>query len=96
MSARSFFQLLILAAVLLTVLTGPLSVACGTDGPWVILFAETTEDVEEDDDRDDLFVRDAELTVEATLPIATCTVGSTDTEIPVVCGPPNERGPPVV
>jgi len=93
---RNFFQFLICAAALLTVLTGPLSVSRGTDGRLAILFAEITEEVEEDGERDDLFEHNVEPIVETIHHIATDTVGSTDTDIPIVCGPHNERGPPVV
>ena len=64
------------------------------------MIAETTEDAgeeaEDDDERDELFVGAAEPIVEIVFHSCSFSVISTDTDIPILCGPHNERGPPVV
>ena len=92
---RACLQCLVFAATLLTISNGSLSILYGTDGPLVILCAETAEDIEQGQ-RDDLFARVSEPLVETTNLVSTLPVPSTYIDSPIVRGPQNERGPPVV
>ena len=90
-SIRIFLLLLTSVAVLL----GQFAVSGGADGPLSFLVPEKTEDLEEDDEREDLFSCDAESVVESAFHVSEVSISSSFIGVPIVCGPHNERGPPV-
>jgi hypothetical protein len=91
MSIRILLLLLTSAAVLL----GQFVVSGDADGPLSFLVPEKAEDLEEDDEREDLFLSDDGSVVETAFHVSEVSIWSTFLGVPIVRGHHNERGPPV-
>jgi hypothetical protein len=85
-------HLLIFSAFLLTAV-GSLPVLYGTDGPLTTNPFVEVEDAEEDQ-RDDGFAIVWLPTAQVDLPVSISSALPSWRDIPIVCGPHNERGPP--
>ena len=85
-------RLLLFTAALLTV-AGSLPVYCCNDCQWATFFAEA-EDGEEDQ-REELIADTSEPVVDKILQLLCSSDLTVSAETPIVCGPHNERGPPV-
>lgn len=91
MSIRILLLLLTSAAVLL----GQFVVSGGADDPLSFLVPEKVEDIGEDDEREDLFLCNAESVVETAFHVSEVSIWSNFLGVPIVRGHHNERGPPV-
>ena len=86
-------HLLVFSALLLTA-AGSLSFVYGTDGALATNPFADVEDAEEDQ-RDDTFASCWLPTVQIDLRVSTSSTRPSWRDIPIVCGPHNERGPPI-
>jgi hypothetical protein len=86
-------QLLISAAALLAVI-GPLRAFDVTDGPSATLFADVVDG--EEDERGETILHVSEPIVDTTRLVSTSSHIAAFLDVPIFCGPHNERGPPQI